>query len=89
MARGKELTNLQKELIVKLWKEGKSYKKISNRLNIPFKNMSSLIVKYKKRRTIENQKKNRCSTEDFFKIFEEINVLYKTTSNGYSARIAG
>ena len=36
----KELANLQKELIVKLWKEGKSYRKISDNLNIPFTTIS-------------------------------------------------
>ena len=54
---GKELTNLQKELVVKLWKEGKSYGKISDSLNILFSRISSLIARCKKRKTVENQRR--------------------------------
>ena len=41
MARGKELNNSQKALIVKLWKDGESYINISINLNIPFTMISS------------------------------------------------
>ena len=56
MASGKELTNSQKEQIVKLWKEGKSYKKMSDNQNIPFPTISSFIARYKKK-AIENQRR--------------------------------
>ena len=57
MVRGKELINLQKELIFKLWKEGKSYEKILDNLNILFITISSLIARYKKCETVENQRR--------------------------------
>ena len=56
MARGKELSNSQKALIVKLWKDGKSYRNISSSLNIPFAPMSSFIASFKRRNTVENKK---------------------------------
>ena len=48
MARGKELNNLQKALIVKLWKVGKSYRNISCNMNIPFIMISSFIARFKR-----------------------------------------
>ena len=57
MARGKELTNSKNELIVKLWREGKSYRKMSDNLNITFTTISSFITKYKKLKTVENQRR--------------------------------
>ena len=71
MARGKELSNSQKALIVKLWKDGESYRNISSNLNIPFNTISSFIARFKRRNTVENKakkkkkKKNRSSKEDF------------------------
>ena len=56
MARGKELSNSQKALIVKLWKDGKSYRNISHNLNIPFTTISSFIAKFKRHNTVENKK---------------------------------
>ena len=38
MARGKELSNSQKALIVKLWNDRESYRNISSNRNIPFDN---------------------------------------------------
>ena len=56
MARGKELGNSQKALIVKLWKDGESYRNISGNLNIPFSTISSFIAQFKRRNTVENKK---------------------------------
>ena len=64
MARGKELSNSQKALIVKLWKYGESYRNISSKLNIPFTTISSFIARVK-RVTLLKTKKNRSSQEDF------------------------
>ena len=55
MARGKELSNSQKALIIKLWKDGESYRNISSNLNIPFTTISSFIARFKRRNTVENQ----------------------------------
>ena len=57
MARAKELTNSHKELLVKLWKEGKQYRKMSDSLNIPFTTISSFIARNKKLKTDENQRR--------------------------------
>ena len=57
MARGKELSNSQKVLIVKLWKDGESYRNISINLNIPFTTISSFIARFKIRNTAENNKR--------------------------------
>ena len=57
MARGKESSNSQKALIVKLWKDGESYRNISSNLNIPFTTISSFIVRFKRRNTVENKKR--------------------------------
>ncbi len=56
MVRGKELSNSQKVLIVKLWKDGESYRNISNNLNIPFTTISSFIARFKRRNTVESKK---------------------------------
>ena len=54
MASGKELSNSQKALIVKLWIDGKSYRNILSNLNIPFTMISSFIARFKRRNTVEN-----------------------------------
>ena len=51
----KELSNSQKALIVKLWKDGENYRNISSNVNIPFTTISSFIA------TQLKTKKNRCS----------------------------
>ena len=56
VARGKELSNSQKALIVKLWKDGESFRNISSNLNIPFSTVSSFIARFKRRNTVENKK---------------------------------
>ena len=56
MARGKELSNSQKALIVKLWKDGESYRNISSNLNISFTTISSFIARFKRHNTVENEK---------------------------------
>ena len=53
MARGKELSNSQKSLIVKHWKDGESYRNISSNLNIPFITINSFIARFKRRNTVE------------------------------------
>ena len=57
IARGKELTNSQKDPIVKLWNEGKSYRRISDNLYISFTTISSFISSYKKCQTVVNQRR--------------------------------
>ena len=57
MARCKEMNNSQKVLFVKLWKDGESYRNISSNMNIPFTTISSLIVRFKRRNTVENKKR--------------------------------
>ena len=57
IARGKELTNSQKDQIVKLWNEGKSYRRISDNLYISFTTISSFISSYKKCQTVVNQRR--------------------------------
>ena len=57
MARGKELSNSQKTLIVKLWKDGESYRNMSSNLNIPFTMISSFIARFKRRNIVENKKR--------------------------------
>ena len=57
IARGKELTNSQKDQIVKLWNEGKSYRRISDNLYISFTTISSFNARYKKWKTIVNQRR--------------------------------
>ncbi len=56
MARCKELSNSQKALIVKLWKDGESYRNISSNLNIPFTMISLFIARFKRSYTVENKK---------------------------------
>ena len=56
MARGKKLSNSQKALVIKPWKDGESYKNISSDLNIPFIKISSFIARFKKHNTVENKK---------------------------------
>ena len=56
MARGKELSNSEKALIVKLWKDGESYRNISSNMNIPFTTISSFIARFKIRNTFEDKK---------------------------------
>lgn len=58
MAKGKELSNSEKELIIKHWKEGKSYRKIADILTMPFTTISSVIAKYKKVKTVENKSRS-------------------------------
>lgn len=48
MARRKEMTCAQKELIIKLWNNGKSYRNISSDTNIPFSTIGSFIARFKK-----------------------------------------
>ena len=57
MARGKELSNSQKALIVKLWKDGEIYRNIPSNLNIPFTTISSFIAMFKRYNTVENKKR--------------------------------
>ena len=57
MVRSKELSNSQKTLVVKLWKDGESYRNISNNLNISFTTISSFIAKFKRHNTVENKKR--------------------------------
>ena len=71
MARGKELSNSQKVLIVKLYKDGKSYRNISSNLNDPFTTISPFIVRFKKRNTIENKKKEQLLQRRFLLDYEE------------------
>ena len=47
----------KKALIVKLWKDGESYRNISSNLNIPFTTISSYIARFKRRNTVEKKKK--------------------------------
>ena len=68
MAKGKELSNSQKALIVKFWKDGESYRNIPSNLNIPFTTISSFIARFKRHNTVENKKKNK---EDFFLHYQE------------------
>lgn len=55
MAKSKELTSSQKQLIVSLWKDGNSYRKIASNLNIPFTTVASFIARFKTRNSVENQ----------------------------------
>ena len=57
MTRGKELSNSQEVLMVKLWKDGESYRNISSNLNIPFTMISSFIARFKRCNTVENKKR--------------------------------
>ena len=57
MASGKELSNSQKALIVKLWKDGESYRNILSNLNITFTAISSFIARFKRRNTVKNKKR--------------------------------
>ena len=82
MARGKELSNSQKALIFKLWKDGKSYRNISSNLNILFTTISAFITRFKRRNKVE--KKNRCSKEDFSLIIKKIRTPDQPKSNGYA-----
>ena len=76
MAEGKELSYSQKALIVKLWKDGESYRNISSNLNIPFTAISSFIARFKRRNTVENKKKNGYSKEDFKKrLSRKLNLM--------------
>ena len=53
----KGLSNSQKALFVKLWKDGESYKNISSNLNILFTTISSFIAMFKRLNTTENKKR--------------------------------
>ena len=88
MARSKEWTNLQKELIVKLWKESKSYRKISDYLNIPSTTIRSLIAGYKNAKRLKTKRTGaprkisaRCSRKLMCQI--------KQNPNGFLSRVAG
>ena len=59
MTRGKELSNSQKALIVKLWKDEESHRNISSNLNIPFATISSFITSFKRRNIVENKTKEQ------------------------------
>lgn len=58
MAKGKELTLSQKQLIANLWKDGNSYRKISTSLGIPFTTVGSFISRFKTRNSVENQRRS-------------------------------
>ena len=73
MARDKELTNSQKDLIVKLWKEGKSYGKCQTTWIFHWLPLVHSLQGLKIQKC-SKPKKNSCSTEIFFEIFEEVNV---------------
>ena len=57
MARGKGLSNSQKALIVKLWKDEESYRNILSNMNISFTMINSFIVRFKRHNTVENKKR--------------------------------
>lgn len=57
MPKGKELTISQKQHILSLWKDGNSYRTISNNLNIPFTTIASFISRFKTRNSVENQRR--------------------------------
>ena len=57
-------------MIVKFFKVRESYRNISSNMNISFTTISSFIVRFKRRNTVEKKKKNRYSKEDFAKIIE-------------------
>ena len=59
MARGKELSNSTKALIVKLWKDGENYRNISSNLNIPFTTISSFIARFKRHNTDKKKRAPR------------------------------
>ena len=65
MVRRKKLSNSQKAQIVNLWKDGESYRNISNNQNIPLSSTSLFIARSKRRNTVKNKKKNRLYKEDF------------------------
>ena len=71
MARGKELSNSQKALTVKLWKDEESFRYISSNLNMSFTMISSFIARFKDITQLK-KKKNRCSKEDFSEIIKKI-----------------
>lgn len=58
MAKGKELTSSQKQLILSRWKEGESYRKIASHLNVPFSTVASFIGRFKTRDSVENQRRS-------------------------------
>ena len=57
MARAEELSNSQKALIVKVWKDGESYRNISSNLNIPFTMISSFIARFKNVTQLKKKKR--------------------------------
>ena len=57
MARGKELSNSQKQLFVKLEKDRESYRNISSNLNIPSTALRSFITRFKRPNTVENKQR--------------------------------
>ena len=57
MVRVKKLSNSQKALIVKLRKDGESYRNFSSNLNIPFTTISSFIARLKKKKKKKKKKK--------------------------------
>ena len=61
MARGKELNNSQKALIVNLWKDGESYRNVSSNLNIPFTTISSFIARLKDVTQLKTKKDRKVS----------------------------
>ena len=58
-ARGKELNNLQKPLIVKLWKDEERYRNISSNQNISFIMITSFIAMFKRCNTVEKKTKKK------------------------------
>ena len=59
MARGKELSNSSKALIVKLWKDGEGYGNILSNLNVPFNTIGLYIARFKRRNIVEKTKQNK------------------------------
>ena len=89
MARVKELSNSQKALFVKLWRDRGSNRNILSNLNIPFTTIYSFIARFKRRNTVDNKKKNRCSNNDFTKITKKIRTPDLPKCKGYAWRATG
>ena len=71
MARGKELNNSQKALIVKLLKDGESYRNISSNLDISLTTTGSFMARFKRRNTVENKKKEQILQGRFLQDYYE------------------
>lgn len=83
MAKSKELSNSEKEQILKLHKQGLSYRNISKNLEIPFSTIGSFILKWKKTDTVINFPRSgrprKISTRAARKIIRKVNVTPMTT----------